>query len=774
MDRFAQVRVERLPRTPPPMAFRQTQLLGVEVMKEEHDGCGDQKERLSATVLKENDDFRQFAERMELAGKVYFLIDKTGVPKRLSCDDDDASNQAQSAGVRNEWLDCCLRDYLQRKQQFDRRCGSRQKVVLRIIVCLVPFLLFLWYFWPLWDFLIDVDAEVFFKTLGISPNSDLSEIKRAYREQVKQWHPDVNPGCGEQCRAQMRKIQQAHDVLMARGDHRTELANRYRDELLQVRSLVFFRVYSMAGHAAHEVFNIVVQLMGSRQFSNSTSSLLRTMCCVSTILFFTVYETLYVGGFSFVMIIQVFFLVVTMASSAKQEDYVAKARKVAYVDTLREAVVFILPITLVGLWVALTQSEESNRLEELFRVAFGCFYVAAYLYRFMPNIYDNLRKRSCTITMNYFRNIKEPVVSFFGVSSAEVGFLVDDLFAFTCRVPSPFRLAVFVSHFIYMCEFAMLPWEGPLRTGKADVGSRGDSEASNPVRVKGQKDEEPTLDNPVRSSSPYAETKPAVVSLSQKDFALVAALDKEKINWHRVAAARYQKAQIESMVKYVQRNNVVPLGTDVVACADFESVGIVVTAPLGVATSSSVPGTKTALKHDVVGLFKDPAACRLLALDSGPLGMIPPPNTSPDVDNLRIMYRKKFGSNAAKSPSTIWRSRDETPEAAQAREKTLPSSVVSIAVLFVLTFICFVWIGVSGQGRSPAQVFRSTAIALPKSLQPFAHMRFTRVFAPEHPVNSVATGLITLIRGRLILCTIDIWDAARQLHLYGREQHRQQ
>jgi hypothetical protein len=65
-------------------------------------------------------------------------------------------------------------------------------------------------FWPVWDRLIGSEELDHFSVLGVAPTADSGVVKRAYRSLARQWHPDHNPGCGEECRERMRMIQEAY------------------------------------------------------------------------------------------------------------------------------------------------------------------------------------------------------------------------------------------------------------------------------------------------------------------------------------------------------------------------------------------------------------------------------------------------------------------------------------------------------------------------------------------------------------------------------------
>src|SRR5579859_5935577 len=52
--------------------------------------------------------------------------------------------------------------------------------------------------------------------LGIKPNATEEEIKKAYREKAKIWHPDRNPG-DEEAAKKFKQVQEAYDRLTGKS-----------------------------------------------------------------------------------------------------------------------------------------------------------------------------------------------------------------------------------------------------------------------------------------------------------------------------------------------------------------------------------------------------------------------------------------------------------------------------------------------------------------------------------------------------------------------------
>jgi len=52
----------------------------------------------------------------------------------------------------------------------------------------------------------------YYEVLGVNRDASADEIKKAFRKQARQHHPDVNPG-DKTAEAKFKEVQQAYDIL---------------------------------------------------------------------------------------------------------------------------------------------------------------------------------------------------------------------------------------------------------------------------------------------------------------------------------------------------------------------------------------------------------------------------------------------------------------------------------------------------------------------------------------------------------------------------------
>ncbi len=92
-----------------------------------------------------------------------------------------------------------------------------------------------------------------YKVLGVSKNASADEIKKAYRKQAKQYHPDLNPG-NKEAEQKFKDISQAYDIL-ADADKRKKYDAGQIDETGQEQARAnpgggFYRTYTRGGQGA--------------------------------------------------------------------------------------------------------------------------------------------------------------------------------------------------------------------------------------------------------------------------------------------------------------------------------------------------------------------------------------------------------------------------------------------------------------------------------------------------------------------------------------------
>jgi DnaJ-related protein SCJ1 len=89
---------------------------------------------------------------------------------------------------------------------------------------------FNWFFLFLSFISIVIAGEDYYKILGVDKNADEKEIRNAYRQLSKKYHPDKNPG-DESAQHKFMEISNAYDILM--DSEKRQIYDRYGEEGLK-------------------------------------------------------------------------------------------------------------------------------------------------------------------------------------------------------------------------------------------------------------------------------------------------------------------------------------------------------------------------------------------------------------------------------------------------------------------------------------------------------------------------------------------------------------
>nr|CCC93450.1 conserved hypothetical protein [Trypanosoma congolense IL3000] len=624
------------------------------------------KASIGRKALEHDKEFAAFVERMRAINYTFTRktnrtnIEVIAPPVVYRSNSLSEREFTQNFEAESLWLDCCLCEFVSRMSRY-KSAGS---LIARIAMVLLVSLLLLWRYWPLWEVLIDVESASHYNVLGIPHGSEPRVIRQAYRESARRFHPDRNPNC-ELCRIQMIKIQQAYDILLAKGEKRFELRDRYTKELSQIRSLVFFRLYSTATNSAQSLYYLI-EYFHRKTFSGARegfSDKLRLFCQSLTMGIFTAYDILYGSEFSVVVLLQVFWFCVSAAKPSAQEWELIGMVKRSYVDFYKEAVFFLALSSFIHLF-QVYQFEKTfrdlNLLELFFQHVLGVLYVLAHLYRMTPNLMDNFSLRKCSMPLR-FLTLPEGRVSFLKFVVTEFGLLLDDLFAFTCRVPSAYRVVVFTVHVAFLCEFALFPWESSVLS---TLSNNKKGEASE--HHDDQKDSETIHGEEAKTVSERA--------VSSEEVLLLKNLDYERIGWIDIITTKYKK-QIEIATNNFMQQHRGPVAFELVPTPNLQGIALVFVVQ---------EDQKTPVNYGVLFHVKNKCYSRLLASLRAPLDC-PLTDLSTVRNKDTRMISNVSDSDKYMTPSDLWKARYTV----STMQESWDAMMLMASIASLLLLICY-------------------------------------------------------------------------------------
>ena len=87
----------------------------------------------------------------------------------------------------------------------------------------------------------------YYEILGIKNGTSLQEIRKAYKELVKKWHPDFHPDDSE-CLEKIKEISEAYEALS-----NSEKSRAYHQEI-KAREINYYQRMAYASHENHPFF----------------------------------------------------------------------------------------------------------------------------------------------------------------------------------------------------------------------------------------------------------------------------------------------------------------------------------------------------------------------------------------------------------------------------------------------------------------------------------------------------------------------------------------
>ncbi|CCW60469.1 unnamed protein product [Phytomonas sp. EM1] len=488
-------------------------------------------------------------------------------------------------------------------------------------------------------------------------------------------------------------------------------------------------MYSLSSNAAREISNLLSHMCGIKPGDDWKPTLL-SFCHLITIILFVSHEIFLGSGFDTILLFKVFIFLVRGLRSSSREVATVSNKFSAYTDLFYEALWMIVPPVSVNFLYIAFHMHSFDFMKEILRAALGCLYVVAYLDRFTPNLYSNLRNKTCKVAFCYQNTGGGSVSKLTLFIQTELTFLVDDIFIFTCRIPSIYRIVVFASHTLYLLQYFFFTREFPQAKVKGHQG--------------GESFEEKYPDS--QKAIPQNHEAMASRELNEADIRLLSHLDQEPTYWLDVPRSKYNSVMRMMVSNLVDRGENIVVA-DFTCTSDMENIAFFLLDKRTQAASGMF-------------LIPDPPMARLIGLECDPLQSAPSTQRErSDIKYLKASYLRSLGPEANLTASEVWRRRKNILETGTPAIQSMSQSFFYGVLFFLLVLLFRFLMKISPDPIELLDCLKSA----PASMQPLRVSRFSSILPREHSLNRANTGLLTFWDSHLVFCAVDFWDSYRQL-----------
>ncbi len=333
------------------------------------------------------------------------------------------------------WFEMCFADFRRHKERAAKHRDGRgylSSALMALGVLLLGY--WVYSYWPLWEFLVAVQSSEHYRALGIEPGAPIAEVNKAYRNMIRELHPDRNPGCGQVCVTEMIKVKKAYDFIKGK-EEASQLQNQVDGMMQFIVMFLFGDVLVMLLHAGI-IFSAFLHRFVFGVLDSDPSHVGRVLKFVVNGVDYVVRGLLLVCGVGHILyssdrnplsLLSILYAVVTHAANVRDtvED-VFRYRGLQLWDMAVALGVFVTPAVLGHILPLVVQhfASDASALPEILRAGgrgsgdasvawnallalMGTCYVAAAAFAAPPNLVDNFVMMRCVMPIDMVTVVHE-------------------------------------------------------------------------------------------------------------------------------------------------------------------------------------------------------------------------------------------------------------------------------------------------------------------------------------------------------------------------------